>query len=122
MSTFSIEHSKSSQVDVLSLKGFLDAHTAPQLEKKLETVIGEGGNRIVVNFQELNYISSAGLGVFMVFIEEVRSNSGDIKLVAMQKKVFTVFDLLGFPMLFDILDSEEEALEKFQIAEHGENS
>jgi anti-sigma B factor antagonist len=49
----------------------------------------------------------------MVFIEEVRASGGDIKLTAMKQKVYTVFDLLGFPMLFDITEKEEEALAKF---------
>jgi anti-sigma B factor antagonist len=49
----------------------------------------------------------------MVFIEEVRATGGDIKLAAMKQKVFTVFDLLGFPMLFDITETEQEALSKF---------
>jgi anti-sigma B factor antagonist len=41
---------------------------------------------IIVNFKDLDYISSAGLGVFMVFIEEIRSGGGDIKLVEMKPK------------------------------------
>jgi len=82
--------------------GYLDAHTATLLEETMQGVITQGCNRIVVDFEELEYISSAGLGVFMVFIEEVRADRGDIKLAAMKPKVFTVFDLLGFPALFEI--------------------
>jgi anti-sigma B factor antagonist len=59
------------------------------------------------------YISSAGLGVFMAYIEEVRESGGDIKIAALQPKVFNVFDLLGFPMLFDIIETEEGAVAKF---------
>lgn len=113
MSTFSIGHRRVDQVDILYLKGFLDAHTAPQLENKLESLVNSGLCQIVVNFKELDYISSAGLGVFMVFIEEIRSKDGDIKLVRMQPKVYTVFDLLGFPMLFEILESEDDAVLNF---------
>ena len=60
------------------------------------------------------YISSAGLGVFMAYIEEIRENGGDIKITNLQAKVFNVFDLLGFPLLFDILDTEEEAFTRFR--------
>ncbi len=116
MSSFSIEHRLRKPAQILDIKGFLDAHTAPQLETKLESIIREGGYNIVVNFRELDYISSAGLGVFMVFIEEVRNKLGDIKLVSMQPKVFTVFDLLGFPMLFEILEHEDEAIANFRDA------
>ena len=113
MSKFSIEQQSNSAAEVFYLNGFLDAHTAPQLESAIAVAISEGKHKIVVNFQDLEYISSAGLGVFMVFIEEVRATGGDIKLAAMKQKVYTVFDLLGFPMLFDITETEQEALTKF---------
>jgi anti-sigma B factor antagonist len=113
MSKFSIEQQTNGSTEVFYLKGFLDAHTAPELESAIAGAIAVGQHRIVVNFNDLEYISSAGLGVFMVFIEEVRATGGDIKLTAMKQKVYTVFDLLGFPMLFDITEKEEEALAKF---------
>jgi anti-sigma B factor antagonist len=49
----------------------------------------------------------------MAYIEEIRESGGDLKISNLQPKVFNVFDLLGFPMLFDIFDSEEEAFAKF---------
>jgi anti-sigma B factor antagonist len=50
----------------------------------------------------------------MAYIEELREQGGDIKIAALQPRVYNVFDLLGFPMLFDIVDSEEDAVSKFQ--------
>ena len=67
----------------------------------------------MVNCSELSYISSAGLGVLMQFIEDVRRNEGDIKLSNMSTRVYNVFDLLGFPMLYEIFPEEEEAVKKF---------
>ena len=49
----------------------------------------------------------------MGFIEEIRENDGDIKLCCMSPKVFKVFDLLGFPALYEIYDKDEEAIQKF---------
>lgn len=101
---------------VIHLSGYLDAHTATRLEESMQAVITEGCSRIVVDFADLEYISSAGLGVFMVFIEGVRAVRGDIKLAAMKPKVFTVFDLLGFPVLFEIHETVQSALETFSTA------
>jgi anti-sigma B factor antagonist len=92
----------------------LDAHTAPELEDEISNFTNSSNYKLIVNFKELNYISSAGLGVFMAFIEEIRENDGDIKLTEMSEKVFSVFDLLGFPILFDIVETDELALEKFK--------
>lgn len=98
---------------IVRLVGYLDAHTATRLEETIHGVITGGCNRIVVDFTDLEYISSAGLGVFMVFIEGVRTSGGDIKLAAMKPKVFTVFDLLGFPILFEIHPTVDVALNNF---------
>lgn len=103
-------------VNVIAIAGYLDAHTASELEQLLSTSIADGCCRIVVEFSQLDYISSAGLGVFMVFIEDVRTNGGDIKLAAMRPNVFTVFDLLGFPSLFGIYTSVDDALAAFSGA------
>ncbi|MEE9187048.1 MAG: STAS domain-containing protein [Bacteroidota bacterium] len=113
MSEFRITHREIGHVNVLELKGYLDAHTAPDLERALQDLIDGKKYRIIVNFQELSYISSAGLGVFMAFIEDVRKNKGDIKLSNMSSKVYNVFDLLGFPILYEIFKEEREALEKY---------
>ena len=76
-------------------------------------MISEGRHKVVVNFEKLSYISSAGLGVFMAYIETMRNNSGDIKLCSMSEKIYNVFDMLGFPILFEIYKEEKTALEKF---------
>jgi anti-sigma B factor antagonist len=109
---FGVRRLKKFGLECLYLEGYLDAHTAPELESAISNIISDGGKRIIVNFNDLDYISSAGLGVFMEFIEEVRDRGGDIKLTNMKPKVFSVFDLLGFPMLFDIESEEKAAIEK----------
>ncbi len=111
---FSVSISEIDGIKLLYLSGFLDAHTAPLLENKISEIIRAGENKILVNFKDLDYISSAGLGVFMAFIEELRQSGGDIKMAEMKPRVFTIFDLLGFPLLFDIEKTEQDAFLKFK--------
>ncbi|MDZ7808707.1 MAG: STAS domain-containing protein [Gracilimonas sp.] len=113
MKNFGITTRQNQNVSILDISGELDAHTASQLENELKSLIDNENYSIVVNCSELDYIASAGLGVFMAYIEDVRSLGGDIKLTDMNDRVYNVFDLLGFPTLYDILDSEQEALESF---------
>ena len=113
MSDFKIAQREQNSVNVLELKGYLDAHTAPKLEEALQNLLRSQRFKIVVNCRELSYISSAGLGVFMAFIEDVRNNKGDIKLTNMTPKVYNVFDLLGFPLLYEIFKDEQEAITRF---------
>ena len=116
MSNFSVGFRTGNQVEVLDLIGELDAHTAADFEAAIQKCRDDQQFRIVVNGANLKYISSAGLGVFMAYIDELREQGGDIKIAALQPKVFNVFDLLGFPVLFDIVDTEEEAIAKFETA------
>lgn len=113
MADFNTTLKEQGDISIIKLKGFLDAHTAPVLESKFDELIKNNKYKIVVDFQDLSYISSAGLGVFMAYIEKVRENQGDIKLTSMSDKVYNIFDLLGFPLLYEIFKTEEEAVKKF---------
>ncbi len=109
-------------IHIIYVKGYLDAHTAPFLEKTINEIIKSGNFKIIVNFKDLNYISSAGLGVFMGFIEECRDNKGDIKMCELQKNVYTIFDLLGFPLLYDIDKEMTASINKFENPDSNINS
>ncbi|HSR68445.1 MAG TPA: STAS domain-containing protein [Acidobacteriota bacterium] len=112
--SFHVEKSSEGEIAVLQVEGYLDAHTAPDFEKALEDEIAKGKYKIIVDCRKLDYISSAGLGVFMGFVEEVRDQSGDIKICGLIPKVRQVFELLGFQQLYHIEDDRQAALKKFQ--------
>lgn len=111
--SFSVTTSQEGNISVIALDGFLDAHTAPVFEEAIQKEIAGGCNRIVVGCEKLTYISSAGLGVFMSFIEEIREGGGDIKICGAIPKVKQVFEILGFQSLFDIVDDVPAALARF---------
>jgi anti-sigma B factor antagonist len=111
--SFTVGRSREGDISVLSLHGYLDAHTAPQFEKAIQEEYDGGRFRIIVNCAGLTYISSAGLGVFMSFIEDVRAANGDIKICSVTETVYQVFEILGFPSLFDILADQPAAVQRF---------
>ncbi len=113
MTEFNVQTRTEGSVQILYVKGYLDAHTAPELEDAFNKLIDDKKYKVVVNLKDLNYISSAGLGVFMAYIETMRENGGDIKFSNLKKEVFNIFDLLGFPMLYEFYDDEKEAINKF---------
>jgi anti-sigma B factor antagonist len=119
--SFSVGRSREGDISVLSLHGYLDAHTAPQFEKAIQEEYDGGRVRIIVNCAGLTYISSAGLGVFMSFIEDVRAANGDIKICSVTDTVYQVFEILGFPSLFDILADQPAATRRFAEVPTKEN-
>lgn len=110
---FNINIIEKNDVSIIYLNGYLDAHSAPTLEEEVNSLIDKNKFKLIFEFSNLEYISSAGLGVFMTFIENVRENNGDIKLTNMVDKVKTVFELLGFNMLFEITNSVDDAISNF---------
>jgi len=113
MADFNVNLRCFESVSIIDVKGYLDAHTAPELENVFNKLLNEKKFRVVVNFNELNYISSAGLGVFMAYIETMRQNNGDIKFSNLKDNVYNIFDLLGFPLLYEFYKDEKEAINKF---------
>ncbi|MCX7908471.1 MAG: STAS domain-containing protein [Ignavibacteria bacterium] len=111
---FQVEKKRLNDIEIFSLKGILDAHTAPILENSMKETLENGLKKIIINFKNLEYISSAGLGVFMAFIEDTRNNNGDIKFSEMPDKIYSIFELLGFHLIFDILSNDEEAINYFR--------
>ncbi len=120
MDEFKVRQRQKENVTIVELQGYLDAHTAPMLEESFEILLKEHRYNILVNCKNLEYISSAGLGVFMAFLDEVRKNNGDIKFSNMPVKIFNIFDLLGFPILYEIYKDEQEAIVGFLDTKHSD--
>lgn len=110
---FSVRKATEGDLSILSPEGYLDAHTAPDFERAIQEEIAGGRFRIVADCQKLDYISSAGLGVFMGFIEEIRDQRGDIKICGLAPKVRQVFELLGFDAVFDLVEDLPAVIRKF---------
>jgi anti-sigma B factor antagonist len=111
--SFTVECGRQGDISILSVNGFLDAHTAPRFEKSMQEEVDAGRFRMIVDCARLTYISSAGLGVFMSFVEDVREKGGDIKICGLTDSVYQVFDILGFPALFDVVPDRQAAIDKF---------
>jgi len=98
---------------ILSARGFIDTTTAPELEKKLEEQLALNKYKIVVDLENIDYVSSAGWGVFVSEIREIRENSGDLVLVNMSPDVYDVYELMEFSSILKSFDSLNKAIESF---------
>jgi anti-sigma B factor antagonist len=100
-------------IQIIKAEGYLDSSTFNQLQELLEKLVEGAKYHVIVEFGNLNYISSAGLGVLMGMLNEFRNNDGDLKLANMSPKVRNLFDMLGFSRLIRIFDSCEDAKNAF---------
>jgi len=101
------------EVSVLSFEGNLDTNTAPQAQEQIDQLIDGGSSRILINFNELNYISSAGLRVLLATAKKLKATSGDLKICGLNQTVQEVFDISGFSSILSVVATEEDALGGF---------
>ena len=95
---------------VVSVKGRMDAVTAPEFEKNVIDLISKGEKAFVVNLGELDYMSSAGLRSILALAKKLKEREGKIIFAGLRGPVEEVFKISGFSSMFKIFDSEETAL------------
>lgn len=98
---------------ILRVKGELDALVAPRLKEKIIKLGEEGKSKFVIDFSELVHINSLAMGILRGRLREIRENGGDIKLINLNPHVATIFEMVGLDDIFEIYDTEDEALNKF---------
>ncbi len=112
----SVNHT-GAQADVilLTIVGYVDTTTCQEVGDILKKLIIEGNYYVICDLRNVNYISSAGWGVFVGEIKNIRDNGGDLKVVQMSQEVFEVFEMLEFNRIIMYYDTLEEAIDEFDI-------
>ncbi len=98
---------------IFKLNGRLDSNTAPELEGKIFEAIENGSTNMVVDCEDLDYISSAGLRVILKATKALKRAEGMMVLCAMQDYVKEVFEIAGFDSFLPIAAGMDDALKKF---------
>ncbi len=117
-----IEEEKVEDIVLLKLNGLIDSGTAQFLEDKFNELTVSDNVKIVVDLQNVDYISSAGWGIFVGEIKGIRQRDGDIKLAGMRSDVREVFDLLEFNTLLTPYVSNDEAFSAFTEEQNSRTS
>lgn len=105
---------KQNDVVILELSGRLDTNTSTSLEKKLLDLMDNEEKKIVIDFSQLDFISSSGLRVLLMAGKKLNGANGKIVLCALKDHVKEIFDIAGFTMLFSFFPSKQEAIADVQ--------
>src|SRR6187431_2365191 len=104
-----IKRIQEDKIDVIVINGEIDASSSIELDLTIAKSVGEGFKKILVDCTSLEYISSAGLGVFMSYIEEFKDSGVNMVLFGMKEKVENTFSILGLAELLHISMDKEGA-------------
>jgi anti-sigma B factor antagonist len=99
-------------VSIFKLTGRLDSKTSPEFEKKIFDAIDKGSKQMIVDFGDLDYISSAGLRVILKATKDLKRSEGNFILCSMKDYVKEVFEISGFDTFLPIVSSMDEAFQK----------
>lgn len=95
---------------IIEIDGDLDASSSIQLDTTLAKALSSSEKKIMVDCSRLNYISSAGLGVFMSYLQDFEANQTQLILFNVSEKVKNVFKVLGLDNLIKIVVDKKEAM------------
>ena len=95
---------------IVTVKGRMDAVTAPEFEKRMGEWIDAGEIQFVVDFGGLDYISSAGLRSILTIAKNLKMKEGQMVLCTLRDTVKEVFEISGFSTIIPVCESIDEAL------------
>ncbi len=104
---------KGNNITLVVLRGEIGTETVNQLKDKMEAIVNEGKNRLVMDFGDVSYLNSMGLGVIAGTLKRVKKENGDLKLLNLSPAVRELLELTRLTKVFEIFDSEESALKSF---------
>ncbi|MEP1088717.1 STAS domain-containing protein [Algoriphagus sp.] len=96
--------------DILLLQGEVDASNSVILDEAITRAVDNGSSSILIDGRGLEYISSAGLGVFMSYLEDFQEKEIELKIYALSERVYEVFRILGLDQLMKIYPDKKTAL------------
>ena len=101
------------EIKIIYIPGQLDTNTSPDVQQQLELIIQEGSQKLLVNLEDLSYISSAGLRMLLVTVKHLKSSGGKFRICCLNEMAQEAFYVSGFNNILDVYSTEEEALKNF---------
>ena|ERR1700733_10331748 len=111
--TVQVAEEQEGEVLVLRIEGRLDAASSPLLEKKVNTFVDEGKLKILMNFDHVEYLSSAGMRLLLSVSKKLKSKSGKMIIAGINDEVMEVIRMAGFDHILSISPTEGDALKSF---------
>lgn len=107
---FTVEGARTAVAVIIQISGKVDGDTAPELARVCRQWITPTDKNLVLDFADVQYISSAGLGSVLTVGKEMSRQSGQILICGLTSRLKQVFTFSGFEMLFPFFDNREAAL------------
>jgi anti-sigma B factor antagonist len=105
-------HPKNKGITLLAVKGQIDTLTAPEFRSKLLSLLMDKRFKLIIDLDGVDYIGSAGWGIFISEIKQIREQEGDLVLAGMNSGVLEVYHSLEFGSILKAFHTVESAFQK----------
>ena len=105
-----LERIKEGNKDILSLIGEVDASNSVLLDQSMQEILQQGTTFLLIDGNQLGYISSAGLGVFMSYLDDFSEQGIRFAIFGLNEQVSQVFKILGLDRLIQIVPDKSTAI------------
>lgn len=95
-------------VKVIKPSGILDGTKAPNFRQEVSNCVKEGADIILINFQEVTFMDSSGLGALVLALKTVRAAGGKLFLCSINEQIRMLFELTSMDRVFEIYPNQEE--------------
>ena len=106
-----ISESKQGNVTIMQIQGKLDSMNSPELDKRLTSLVESGIRQIALDLAGIDYVSSAGLRVFLSAAKRLKQAQGKLALANLSAQVQQIFDIAGFESILPIFKTVNEAVD-----------
>ena len=114
MTELKIKDREEKGVSVLEIGGVLDIGSLEVLQKKITELIGQGKRNYLIDFHDIDRISSLGLGVLIAICKSVRKVDGCLALCTLSQEVKDVFQITRLIGIFHIFSNQKDAFVGFK--------
>ena len=97
-------------IKIIYLEGEMDTNTSPEILNELDTLRNSGVEKMLLNLEKLDFISSAGLRVLLATAQQLKASGGDFRVCQLNNEIKEVFDISGFSTLLMVFDNEAKGL------------
>ena len=102
---------KRGDVTILAPRHRVDTNNSPEVERVIQDNIGAGGGKMILDFGQVDYVSSAGLRVLLKTAKQMKLGGGKLALCNLNDQIKEVLEISGFMEILDCYDSIDQSIE-----------
>ena len=114
VNNFEILEKNLGEIKELKVEGELDALVAPKLKERITKLVEGDSTKFIIDFEEVTHINSLAMGILRGKLKVVKEMGGDIKLIKLNEHIKTIFEMIGLDEIFEIYETEDEAVANFK--------